>query len=261
MLRGITSMYFSDAQKKKINKSAQKIIKSAGNQVKGNILEACLVLDCSLESTYLNQAAGEVLTSLRKLGSPFLNMRLNLIKWRSNDDMATFVTSYPEVMLGISVDDKDLYLEPGDKAPGAEDEEIPELLADVEATSEETEIHFEETNITEENVDSQTEDSSKVRYNYINHEKTWDKLFLKINKEYTRSKLVIILTKKERELENASEVKDTVLPVFPKKLLFIYPDGSSKTPFKFPKDTDLETMLEEAEEVSYDDLAPDTPIE
>lgn len=254
-------MQFSDSQKTKINKAAQKIIKVSGNQPKGNVLEICLVLDCSLDKDYLNSTALDILTSLRRIGSPFLNMRINLIKWRSDEDFSTLVTSYPEIKLGICVDDKDQYLEPDDIIPEG-DTPTDMITEDLEAEAADSEAEASE-NITEENSENENTEEKSVKH--IDHEKTWDSLFLKLNADYNRSKLIIVLTKKERELINPSEIKDTVTTVFPKKLLLILPNGTCKTPFKFPKDTDIETMLENPEdndndayEVSYEDLAPDS---
>ena len=101
-------MPLTDLQKKNINKTAQKILHIPGNAPKGNVLEMALVLDCSMDPEYLRQTSKDVLSFLRKEGDPFLNMRLNLIKWRSDEDFIKYVSSYPDVLMGRQIDDADI---------------------------------------------------------------------------------------------------------------------------------------------------------
>ena len=102
------AMPLTDLQKKNINKTAQKILHIPGNTPKGNVLELALVLDCSLDPEYIRQTSKDVLSFLRKEGDPFLNMRLNLIKWKSDEDFIKYVSSYPDVLMGRQIDEADI---------------------------------------------------------------------------------------------------------------------------------------------------------
>ena len=101
-------MPLTDLQKKNINKTAQKILHIPGNAPKGNVLELALVRDCSLDPEYIRQTAKDVLAFLRKEGDPFLNIRLNLIKWKGDEDFVKYVSSYPDVLMGREIDDADI---------------------------------------------------------------------------------------------------------------------------------------------------------
>ncbi len=101
-------MPLTDLKKKNINKTAQKILHIPGNAPKTNVLEMALVLDCSLDPEYIRETSKDVLSHLRKEGDPFLNMRLNLIKWRSDEEFIKYVSSYPDILMGRAIDDADV---------------------------------------------------------------------------------------------------------------------------------------------------------
>ncbi len=98
----------SEKQKRDIIKTAQKILKLPGNSPKGDVLEVALVLDCSLDRDYLCETAKDILSALHHVGKPFLNLRLNLIKWRSDEEFIKYVSSYPEMLMGRAADEKDI---------------------------------------------------------------------------------------------------------------------------------------------------------
>jgi len=101
-------MPFSTKQYKKINTSVNKVIHTSGNMVKGPVIDMVLVIDCSLDIDYINEQSSSVLSSIRSLGAPFLNMRLNLVKWTESDSFEKYVSSYPNILMGMTVAEKDI---------------------------------------------------------------------------------------------------------------------------------------------------------
>ncbi|MBR6328598.1 MAG: hypothetical protein IKR68_03005 [Lachnospiraceae bacterium] len=101
----------TDAQKLKIGKYVNKVLHVQGNSPKGDVLAIALVLDCSLPRDFLCEASKDILTFLRREGKPYLNLRINLIKWRSDTEFVKYVTSYPEILMDRAADEADIVTE------------------------------------------------------------------------------------------------------------------------------------------------------
>ncbi len=101
-------MNLTPLQKKAVNKACLKVLKLPGNTMKGDVLEMTLVVDCALDKEYICERAKEILTSLRSEGKSFLNLRLNLVKWKGDEDFIKYVSSYPDVLMGRTADEKDI---------------------------------------------------------------------------------------------------------------------------------------------------------
>ena len=161
-------------QKKNINKTCQKVLKLPGNNMKGDVLEMTLVVDCALDRNFICERAKEVLTSLRSEGKSFLNLRLNLVKWKGSDDFVKYVSSYPDVLMNRTVDPKDLVQ---------------------------------------------------------NEDKTLDSLTAQLKKYYARSRIHLLILKKEYDCENFAAVSENLNPFTGRKMVVLYPDGTIRCPF------------------------------
>lgn len=101
-------MSLTNPQLQKIKRTCKKILNLAGNSVKGNVIELSLLLDCHLSQDILNETAAELLTYLRKGKDPFTNMRINLIKWKSDEKIDRYPISYPEILMGRAITAKEV---------------------------------------------------------------------------------------------------------------------------------------------------------
>lgn len=101
-------MSLTNPQLQKIKRTCKKILNLAGNSVKGNVIELSLLLDCHLSQDILNETAAELLTYLRKGKDPFTNMRINLIKWKSDEKIDRYPISYPEILMRRAITAKEV---------------------------------------------------------------------------------------------------------------------------------------------------------
>lgn len=155
-------MSFTEKEKQRLKRAAKKIVNMSGNKPSGDVLEMVLVLDCSVEQEKLSELVKETLTTLRTIGRPFLNMRINLIKWKNDDEIMRNVTSYPQLLMGIDLEEKD----------------------------------------------------------YLEADKSLDRLALLINKEYLRSRLILIASEQKYEFDDYESIKEELNPLVVKRMLF-----------------------------------------
>ena len=213
-------MALTDKQLNKIISSVNKAIRKGGS-MPTRILDMILVLDCTLERDYLTDTAREIITALRRQGKPFLNLRINVIKWKSGDIIERSTSSFPEVQMGVILDGLDYPApakeeEPSDEAAEVTEDEAPEVAA---AEPEPLSI---------------------------------DTLAVALKNNRSKSRLVLILTKEGnicKDEEATSLILDDLLC---RQMVTVYPTGKTMYPFKYKSEP-----VEEVEEIPAEELAPD----
>lgn len=69
-----------------LKNGVERVLHVKGNYT-GGILEMTLVVDCSLPEDYVKELSAEIAAILRSHSEVFRNVRLNLMLWRSDEDM------------------------------------------------------------------------------------------------------------------------------------------------------------------------------
>ena len=72
--------------KKNLSDAVTRVLHVPGNY-NGGQLEMTLVIDCSLPREYVKQTAFDIAAALRSHSEVFRNVRLNLLYWKSNEQM------------------------------------------------------------------------------------------------------------------------------------------------------------------------------
>lgn len=73
-------------QKKKFINAVERVLHVKGNY-SGGILEMTLVIDCALPKEYVSAAAADIASVLRAHSEVFRNVRLNLLYWKSEEEL------------------------------------------------------------------------------------------------------------------------------------------------------------------------------
>lgn len=185
-------MIFTEKQLKKINKQVVKAVRSGG-QVSGRVVEMVLVMDLTLSREYLTEAAKELFSSIRSLGSHYLNMRVNLIKWKGDESLERSVSSFGAVMMGVELDKLDY--------PKQEEADNTEHEATDDTEQEEADIteQDEADNAEHEEVDNAKQDEiDKIEQKEADVEikpLSINALVHMIKKNYSKSRFILVLTK------------------------------------------------------------------
>lgn len=85
---------FSIVENKKLKDMTERVLHVPGNY-SGGILEMTLVLDFKLEKEYIKETAKEIIKVLKSKGEVFRNVRLNVVRWKSDSQIVNQVTAMP----------------------------------------------------------------------------------------------------------------------------------------------------------------------
>lgn len=88
-------------QRKKFTNQIQRILHVPGNY-RGGVLEFVIVVDYCLSQEVINVAVKEMITVLKNTDKIFLNARLNIIKWISDEKIIKEVSSMGMAQMGRS---------------------------------------------------------------------------------------------------------------------------------------------------------------
>ena len=83
----------------KMKQGVERILHVPGNY-KGGILEMALVVDCNLEVQVAKENVQAMMKALKSHSETFRNVRLNLIWWKSDEEIVTEVTPMPILQMG-----------------------------------------------------------------------------------------------------------------------------------------------------------------
>ncbi|MCM1134733.1 MAG: hypothetical protein NC400_04075 [Clostridium sp.] len=87
--------------KMNLNNAVERVLHVPGNYG-GGILEMTLVIDCQLPKEYVKQMSFDISSALRAHSEVFRNVRLNLLYWKSDEDMENQVVPLPFLQMGSS---------------------------------------------------------------------------------------------------------------------------------------------------------------
>lgn len=87
----------------KMKQSVERILHVPGNY-KGGILEMALIVDCNLEEQKAKESVQAIIKALKSHSETFRNVRLNLIWWKSDEEIVTEVTPMPILQMGTPFD-------------------------------------------------------------------------------------------------------------------------------------------------------------
>ena len=87
----------------KMKQSVERILNVPGNY-KGGILEMALIIDCNLSKEEAKSNVQAIIKALKSHSETFRNVRLNVIWWRTDEEILTEVTPMPVVQMGSAFD-------------------------------------------------------------------------------------------------------------------------------------------------------------
>lgn len=83
----------------KMKQSVERILHVPGNY-KGGILEMALIVDCNLEKDTAMENVKSITKALKSHSETFRNVRLNVIWWKSDEEIVTEVLPMPIMQMG-----------------------------------------------------------------------------------------------------------------------------------------------------------------
>ena len=83
----------------KMKQSVERILHVPGNY-KGGVLEMALIIDCNLEKETAKSSVQAIVKALKSHSETFRNVRLNVIWWKSDEEIVTEVTPMPVMQMG-----------------------------------------------------------------------------------------------------------------------------------------------------------------
>lgn len=83
----------------KMKQSVERILHVPGNY-KSGILEMALIVDCNLEKETAKTSIQAIVKALKSHSETFRNVRLNVIWWKSDEEIVTEVTPLPVMQMG-----------------------------------------------------------------------------------------------------------------------------------------------------------------
>ena len=92
-------MELSMIQLLKMKQSVERILHVPGNY-KGGILEMAIVVDCGLEKSVAKETIQTMTKALKSHSETFRNVRLNVIWWKSDEEIVTEVIPMPVLQMG-----------------------------------------------------------------------------------------------------------------------------------------------------------------
>ncbi len=87
----------------KMKQSVERILHVPGNY-KGGILEMALIVDCNLEAQKAKESVQAIVKALKSHSETFRNVRLNVIWWKSDEEIVTEVTPMTVLQMGTPFD-------------------------------------------------------------------------------------------------------------------------------------------------------------
>lgn len=95
---------FTQIQLLQMKNAVMRVLHVPGNY-SGGILEMAVVADYHLPSEELKDACSEIAGALKRTDEVFRNVRLNLIKWVSDDTIIKEVSALPKLQMGKAFED------------------------------------------------------------------------------------------------------------------------------------------------------------
>ncbi len=92
----------------KMKQSVERILHVPGNY-KGGILEMALIVDCNLEKETAKTSIQTIVKALKSHSETFRNVRLNLIWWKTDEEIVTEVIPMPVLQMGTPFDQYERY--------------------------------------------------------------------------------------------------------------------------------------------------------
>lgn len=83
----------------KLRNAVEQVLHVKGNY-RGGILEMAIVLDCNISAQTAMETAKELVTALKQQSEIFRNVRLNMIQWKSDEELIKDVTSMALLQTG-----------------------------------------------------------------------------------------------------------------------------------------------------------------
>ena len=176
----------TDIQLMKVKNGVMRILHVPGNY-NGGILEMAVVADYHMPKEELTETCKKIANGLKHQNETFRNVRLNLIKWVSNEQIVKEVSSLPNLQMGRAFEDYEKYLDNVDIANG-------EALED---------------------------ESVAGREMAGNVAKTLDELLRQLKLFYARSKVIILVTDGSYKVEDEEKVWEHLNPFLKRKLLVV----------------------------------------
>lgn len=87
------------AEKQMIRQLTNQVLHVPGNFTK-EILEMCIVFDMALPKERAAEEAAQLAALLKASGEVFRNVRLNVVRWRSDDAIETETAAMPMLLMG-----------------------------------------------------------------------------------------------------------------------------------------------------------------
>ncbi len=180
----------TDIQLMKIKNGVMRILHVPGNY-DGGILEMAIVADYHIPKDELDAMTAKLANGLKRQSETFRNVRLNLIKWVSDEQIVKEISALPALQMGRAFEDYE------------------ELTVAVDTGAEETQ----ETPAAEKQA------------------KSIDELLRQLKLFYARSKLIIVLTDGSYRIEDEKKVWEHLNPFLRRKLLIVQPAEAPKVQF------------------------------
>ena len=95
---------FTQVQLLQLKNAVMKVLHVPGNY-SGGILEMAVVADYHLPYEELKESCSEIAGALKRTDEVFRNVRLNLIKWVSDDPIIKEVSALPKLQIGSCFED------------------------------------------------------------------------------------------------------------------------------------------------------------
>lgn len=95
---------FTDIQLLQIKNAAMRVLHVPGNY-RGGILEMAIVADYHMPVEELNRECAQLAAALKRTDEVFRNVRLNLLKWISDDMIIKEVSTFPVLQLSKAFED------------------------------------------------------------------------------------------------------------------------------------------------------------
>lgn len=87
----------------KLKQGAERILHVPGNY-KGGILEMAFIIDCNLGEKQAKESVQAIVKALKSHSETFRNVRLNVIWWKSDNEIITEVLPMPVMQMGTPFD-------------------------------------------------------------------------------------------------------------------------------------------------------------
>ena len=193
----------TDIQLMKIKNGVMRILHVPGNY-NGGILEMAIVADYHISEEELNACCQKIANGLKHQNETFRNVRLNLIKWVSDEQIVKEISSLPNLQMRRAFTDY------GQLTAACSLDENSQVCEEPEEKKEEGQI------------------------------KTLDEMLRQLKLFYARSKVIILLTDGSYRIEDEKKVWEYLNPFLRRKLLILQPEKAPKMQFVSYVDISLE---------------------